>query len=141
MRDSCEKLVATLGDVLVAKKQLTEVMKAHVAICDSVAEKYMPGGVQTPGCEDRVDKDPAYIKAAAVVDATNVKIMAADKTISATRGSLRAALKALNDENMKFEKYVMTKKAKWLGSKNSVPAAEECVKTTKEYVKRCMELL
>lgn len=141
LRDTCETHVGTLGELYGARKPLVDQANVQIGLLDAVAEKHMPGGRQTPGCEEKVEKDPAYIKAAAALDAINVKILAADSKLRTARESLKTALKALKEENDKFEKYVVTKKGKWFGTKNSVPAAEACVKATKEYIDRCLPLL
>jgi mannose/cellobiose epimerase-like protein (N-acyl-D-glucosamine 2-epimerase family) len=141
LRGECQTHVFAIAELYGMKKPLLDQVNAQIVIMDGVAEKHMPGGMQTEGSEELVEKDPAYIKAAAIMDAANLKIMSADQKLRSSKAALQTALKTLKEENTKFEKYVITKKAKWLGTKNSVPAAEACVKATKEYIDRCVLML
>lgn len=130
----CDGKVDELKTLIGARKLLNADAMTQIKLMDDVAEKHMPGGVQTEGSEEKVEKDPAYIKAAAALTQVNQKIFAADAKVKNGKVALDTALDTLEAENLKFEKFVIAKKKKWFGSKNSVPAAEACIKATKLYL-------
>jgi hypothetical protein len=108
---------------------------------DQCCEKHMPGGMQTEGCEQRLEQDPVYIRASAILDQINGRILVADGKIRVAKRDVKVALKALQDENGKFETYVKAKKSKWFGTKNSVPAAELCIQTAKDFIDASLHLV
>lgn len=139
---TCQAEVDKLDALYKVRKPLNAQANAQIKIMDDVAEKHMPGGTQTAGSEERVEKDPAYIKASAALDGINKSIILTDAKIRAAKESLKTALKALKEENDKFEKYVVKKKASWtLKSKKSVPAAEGTIKATKAYISNSVSLV
>ncbi len=130
-----------MNTVLLERKPLNGKAMAHIKTMDDVCEKHMPGGLQTEGSEQRLEKDPIYIQACKELEQVNSSIGVVDAKIRAAKVDLKAALKALSDENVKFEAYVKKKKAKWFGTKNSVPAAELCIQTAKDLIEASRHLI
>lgn len=141
MISTCETHADDIARLYESRKGIVKDANVQIALMDGVAEKHMPGGMQTAGSEERVEKDPVYIKASAALDLINGQIGVVDGKLRTAKESLRGSLKALQTENDNFEKYVVKKKTKWFGTKNSVPAAEQCIKSTKEYIQDCIQLL
>ena len=130
-----------LNTLLLERKPLNAKAMAQVKIMDDACEKHMPGGLQTEGSEQRLEKDPLYIQASKEIDKVNGMIIGVDARIRTAKAALKAALKALSEENVKFEAYVKKKKAKWFGTKNSVPAAELCIQTAKDLIEASRHLI
>jgi len=138
---ACQVEIDKLNVLIAQRRPLNQMAKTLIAAMDEACERHMPGGQQTEGCEERLEKDPIYVRSAAQLDQINQRIMLCDGKIRTAKGALRVALKALSDENTKFEVYVKAKKSKWFGSKNSVPAAEACIKGAKDFIDNNRPLL
>jgi hypothetical protein len=140
LRQNCETIVTQIAGFYETRKPLVVEANKQIAIMDQVADKYMPGGVQTEGCEERTEKDPAYVKAASALDPINGKIIAVDSNLRQAKVNLKAAAQLLKNENTAFTTYVNAKKAKWFVGKKSVPAAEACIKATNDYILKCTSI-
>ncbi|HTX35370.1 MAG TPA: hypothetical protein VME43_10115 [Bryobacteraceae bacterium] len=129
-----------LGRWIPQRENLLKMSKIQIGLLDGLNQKYFPDGIRTNDGDDALEKDPIFIRAGAQLDQIHERLIAIRKSIADAQTSLGGAIKALRDENNKFEQFIKAKKSKWLKIKKSVPEAEHCIQETKDLIKKCETL-